>query len=213
MVTGVARVAGDAERVRVQVDGAPAGWALAASIAALGVSRGATLDDATAAGLADAIDELGARRMALRLLRAATRTQAEVQRRLMGVGHSARATALAIEAAQEAGLIDDARLARHAAERFAAQPPGGSRLLESRLSRRGVSRPEVGRAVGLVRGELDDKAAALRLARGRVGRARPQEPDEAVARRVLGFLARRGFDGSVCRDAVRAALAERRASR
>ncbi len=82
--------------------------------------------------------------------------------------------------------------------RRAAAPPG--------LVAKGVDRESARAAMA----ELDDpgaeRARAEELARGRAARMAGL-PSDAAYRRLVGFLARRGYAPSLCRDVARRALA------
>lgn len=142
------------------------------------------------------IKETSARNYALRLLAIRPRTVRELRDKLARKGHAPEAVAALVADLSAAGLLDDARFARMWIEGRAALKPMGQARLRAELAAKGVDRELVDEALAGLRDELDEPAAALRLAR-RKARAFQALGREARERRIAGFLGRRGYSGSV----------------
>lgn len=110
----------------------------------------------------------------------------------------------------ELGLVDDAAYAE-AFTRSRHEHKGlGSRAIAFELRRRSVPDEVVQEAVSTLDAD-QERATAFRLARERQARM-ASLPREVQARRLAGFLARKGYGGEVVGAAVREALAAARAA-
>ena len=110
----------------------------------------------------------------------------------------------------ELGLVDDAAYAE-AFTRSRHEHKGlGSRAIAFELRRRSVPDELVQEAVSVLDSEQERKTA-FRLARERQARMAGL-PREVQARRLAGFLARKGYGGDVVGGAVREALANAQAA-
>ncbi|MGI9252781.1 MAG: regulatory protein RecX [Thermomicrobiales bacterium] len=149
-----------------------------------------------------AIDERArAATAALAFLAYRPRSEKEVRDRLKQKGYSPLAIDHAIEKLAGWRYLDDEDFARRWVEHRTTHQPRGTRLIEQELRTRGVNRETVRGAIEDA--EIDERAAAIEVARDRARRY--QDDDPAVARRKLAaYLARRGFGW----DAVRPALDE-----
>jgi regulatory protein len=103
---------------------------------------------------------------------------------------------------EDQGLLDDAAFAEHFARVRMARGHGRGRLLTDLLAR-GVDRRVAERAIdGVLAAEgVDELEAARELARKRIGQL-GGHPREVVFRRVVAYLARRGFRGREVRELV-----------
>ena len=177
-------------------------------IRALGVAVGQELDGKGEERLLTALERVKAYDAAVRLLAVRGRAVQEIVTRLRRKGLRPDAVDHAVGRLESEALLDDAAMAREYARSRAGQGYGRARILAD-LSRRGVPRREAERAVADV-GEDDEEARReklLALARKRVGRLRGL--DRAVARRrLVGYLARRGYGGGEVWDVVRSVLGE-----
>lgn len=149
-----------------------------------------------------------AREICLRQLAVRPRTRAELATALRKKGVADEVAAAVLDRYDEVGMIDDAAFAkawvssRHHGKGLAA------RALGQELRRRGVDQEVVTEALS----ELDDQTqerTAYELAVRKLRTTRG-EPD-AVFRRVVGALARKGYPGGVAVRAVKEALAARSA--
>lgn len=103
------------------------------------------------------------------------------------------------------GLLDDARLAETLVRTLRERKGLGRTALASELSRRRLDQSVVAEALDdLADDELD---RAIDIARRRAPQLRGVDR-EAAQRRLAGFLARKGYSGSIVRIAVERALRE-----
>ncbi|MEV4478631.1 regulatory protein RecX [Micromonospora coxensis] len=145
-----------------------------------------------------------AREICLRQLAVRPRTRAELAAALARRGISDEVSAQVLDRYDEVGIIDDAAFARAWVSSRHAGRGLARRALANELRRRGVDGEVASEALG----ELDEETEAetaralverkLRTARG--------EPD-AVFRRLVGMLARKGYPPGVAIRAVKDALA------
>lgn len=140
----------------------------------------------------------------LRSTQARPQTEAEVRNRLRSRQVPAEVAAAAVDRARRLGAIDDAAFAAAwVADRGAKRGYGTARL-RTELHRRLVPAEVIDAALEAL-SERDEEATALCLARERAQRLPASLPPERAARRVVGFLVRRGYGPSLAqRVAVRA---------
>ena len=187
--------------VRVYVEGRLT-WSLAASaVEAEGLGEGVVVDGGLKARLEAAADEQAAWRTVLRHLARRAFARHDLERRLCQKGHPPAAVSRAVERAVGAGLLDDARFAAEFVELKAGRGRGPARLLAD-LASMGVPDAIARRAVSAWSEAQDDPDAMPRsLARRRAGQLRAL-PHPVRRRRVISYLARRGFRGGRVRDLV-----------
>jgi len=162
---------------------------------------GGVVDEAVRARLDRASELEGAYRTVLRALESRAYARADLGRRLVRKGLDAAAVEAALERAEGHGLIDDAAFARHWVETRGARGRGPSRLVRDLLAR-GVDRRHVDAAIAEVwpdGPEIGDQVQALAERRARQLGALPTP---VKRRRVLAFLARRGYMGREVSDLV-----------
>lgn len=134
----------------------------------------------------------------LRSTRARPQTAVELRGKLDGRGYAPAVIDGALARAVELGAVDDAAFARAwVADRGEARGYAASRL-RTELRRRGVPDPLIDRALAPVDAR-DDLAVATDLARRRAQRMPATLQPETVARRLVGFLARRGYPEALAR--------------
>lgn len=140
-----------------------------------------------------------AREKALRLLTARERSATELERRLLAAGTDRVVVARTVAWLRERGYVDDRRFAQQfAAEKCRAG--WGSEGIRLGLLRKGIERPVIDlvleefwqRQPGSEQGEAR-MASVIALARRRFGPQFSEDPEKA-ARKLAGFLARRGHD-------------------
>ncbi|MDH3479745.1 MAG: RecX family transcriptional regulator [Gemmatimonadota bacterium] len=186
----------------VEVDGARFASVPADAVRDLGVEAGQTLDGERKERLSYLADVEGAKRVALRLLATRPRSVQEVLRRLRHRGHNPSAAAQVVGRLESQGLLDDRAYAEHFARVRGERGHGRSRLLADLLAK-GVDRRLAERSIDKVL-ELeggDQLAKARALAEKRV-RQLGALPRHKLERRLLAYLARRGFRGREVRDMV-----------
>lgn len=147
---------------------------------------------------------------ALRLLRYRPRSEHELRERLLDKEYAAEAVDEALGRVRAWGLVDDADFAEEWV-RGRRRRRGRSRgALERELRDKGVAEAHIARAVGEI-DESDDRRQAAELVRGRLDR-RPRAalsgPDvQGERRRLIAFLARRGYPTGLAVKVVDAELA------
>jgi regulatory protein len=187
--------------VRVYVEGRLT-WSVAVSaVAAEELGEGMVVDDGLRARLEAAADEQAAWRTVLRHLARRAFARHDLERRLCRKGHPPAAVARAVVRAADAGLLDDARFAAEVVELKAARGRGPARLLAD-LAAMGVPDAIARRAVSAWSEAQEDPDVMPRnLARRRAGQLHAL-PQPVRRRRVINYLARRGFRGSRVRELV-----------
>lgn len=149
-----------------------------------------------------------AREICLRQLAVRPRTRAELAAALGRRGISVEVAAQVLDRYDEVGMIDDAAFARAWVTSRHAGRGLARRALATELRQRGVDADVAREALG----ELDEEteaATARALAERKLRSA--AGPPEAVFRRVVGMLARKGYPPGVAIRAVKDALAARSA--
>jgi regulatory protein len=193
-ITGVRR---RGNRARVFVDGEFWAEVDVAAAAELGLYEGAELSDKELEEARSRGERALAMNRALNLIGYRARSEAEVRERLRLRGHGEGAIGAVIERLRELGYLDDEEFARSAAHQKARKY--GPRRVEADLRRGGVGTEAARRAVEEEfdgRSELED---ARRAARQRYN----TEKSDALARRVYGFLMRRGYSADICAEVAR----------
>lgn len=160
-----------------------------------GLVPGRVIDPALHQRLSHAADIEAAYRIVIRALGQRAYARRALERRLIAKGQPREAVAAALDRAERAGLLDDAAFAVHFVQTRAARGRGPGRLIHDLLAR-GVARPLIDRAVAEQWPDgIDPEDAPRQLA---VRRAQQLQglPRPVRRRRVLAYLARRGFGGS-----------------
>lgn len=155
---------------------------------------GMQLDEPLLTRLGHAADAEAAFQTLLRFIERRPFAAHDLARRLVLKGHPPDAASAAVERAARAGLVDDARFTLHYVETRAARGRGPLRLRRD-LSALGVERAVVERALTEAfgtdgAGAPDVEALARKRLAQLQGLAKP-----VARRRLLAFLARRGFVG------------------
>jgi regulatory protein len=149
--------------------------------------------------------EAYARGLVLDSLSRSARTRGQLAALLARKGVDEELAEAVLERYTELGLVDDVAYAE-AFTRSRHEYKGlGSRAIAFELRRRSVPDEVVRDAVSVLDAD-QERETAFRLARERQARM-TSLPREAQARRLAGFLARKGYGGEVVGAAVRAALA------
>lgn len=193
--------------VRVSVDGRWFCTVPAAAARALELRPGSELTPDLREHLGRAADAQAAFRYVVAALGRRGFARRDLERRMVRKGHGPEAAAAALDRAVAAGLIDDQAFAREYASAKAGRGRGPARLMRD-LMAMGVAphlaQPAVDSAWA-ERTESDDPTRALAAKRARqLGNL----PRPVKRRRVLAFLARRGFQGDEVRRLVTQVLNE-----
>lgn len=141
---------------------------------------------------------------ALGLLAVRPRSRHELLQRLVSAGFDRRDVEDELARLEAVGLVDDAQFAEDFVEHAVGRRLEGRRSITSSLIAKGIDRGTIERTLEAV--GSDDEARAVELAKLRAGRLRSVPPDAAY-RRLVSFLARRGYDGAIAHKAARLALA------
>jgi regulatory protein len=102
------------------------------------------------------------------------------------------------------GLVDDAALAVSVVYAMHARKGAGHTAIEVELRRRHIDDSVIADAMSEIDGD-DELERATELAQARARQLR-SHPYEVAARRLSGYLGRKGYDADVVRAAVRSAL-------
>jgi len=180
--------------VRLEIDGARFGAVPRQLVGAEGLSVGRVVDAELQQRLGAAADIEAAYRTVLRCLELRSYARSDLGRRLLRKGHPRQAVEAALERATDLGLLDDAAYARGYVQTRAARGRGPSRLTRDLLAM-GVQRSLIDRALAAEWPEGSDRSSVpLVLATKRAAQLGPL-PRQTKRRRVLAYLARRGFSG------------------
>jgi regulatory protein len=139
---------------------------------------------------------------ALRLLAVRPRSRRELGSRLRQAGFEAGEVSSELDRLEEVGLIDDGAFARELADHLTGRG-SARRAVAGALASKGVSRQTIEQTLAGLEG--DESLRALEVATERARRLTSLRPEVAYGR-LVSFLARRGYDGGVSREAARAAL-------
>jgi regulatory protein len=134
---------------------------------------------------------------ALHFLGYRARSRKEVRDRLRRYGYGEETVEGILERLEELGYLDDEEFARAAAREKARRY--GPRRVGAELRRSGVD-PELAQEV--VEGEFAERSE-LEEARSQAARRYNRGGSDAEARRVYGFLTRRGYSAEVCAEVAR----------
>lgn len=191
--------------VRIDVDGERFGSVAVEVVRAERLATGRELDEALLARLAALAEVEATYRTALRAVERRSFARADLGRRLRRKGHAPEAIAVALARLAEHGFLDDAAFAANYVETRAARGRGPLRLARD-LASMGIERSVIDRALaahpdGDVAGDVPRALAAKRAAQ--LGSL----PRHVRRRRVLAYLARRGFSGREVSEMVGKLLA------
>ena len=148
--------------------------------------------------------EAVARTLCLRALTGAPKTRQQLADLLASRGVPDEAAETVLDRFTEVGLIDDAAYARAWVSSRQAGRGLARRALGAELRAKGVDADIAAEAVDVI-GDDDERAAARRLVERKVAAMR--RLDRATAtRRLMGMLARKGYNGGLAAAVVREAL-------
>ena len=155
-------------------------------------------------GRLDTLAEVeGAYQAAIRLERLRSHAKRDLRRRLLQKQHRGEVVDQAIARLEWTGIIDDRRFAETFARAKVARGRGASRVLRDLLTQ-GVDRRLAEQVVAAaVEQEGVDPAQAARAAAERRVKQLADLPPATKRRRLMAYLARRGFGGAETRDLVR----------
>jgi len=187
--------------VRLEIDGSRFGAVPRELVSSEGLAVGRAVDEGLQQRLGAAADLEAAYRTVLRCLELRAYARSDLGRRLVRKGHRKQAVEAALERAAGLGLLDDAAYARNYVQTRAARGRGPSRLTRDLLVM-GVQRSLIDRALAAEWPEGSDRSSMpLVLATKRAAQLAAL-PRQTKRRRVLAYLARRGFSGREVTDIV-----------
>jgi regulatory protein len=194
LISGLAPDPRRPSSVRVEIDGVRFGSVPRDVVATEGLQVGRAVDAELRQRLIAAGDIEAALRTLLRALERRSYARVDLGRRLVRKGHPRAAVESALENAAGLGLLNDAVFARDYVQSRAARGRGPSRLTRD-LMAMGVDRADIEQALaaewpeGSNQGDVPLALATKRAEQ--LGRL----PRPVKRRRVLAYLARRGFTG------------------
>ncbi|KUH66915.1 recombinase RecX [Mycolicibacterium novocastrense] len=161
----------------------------------------------------EASREEQARNVCLRLLTARARTRAELAGQLTKRGYPDDVSEKVLDRLEQVGLVDDANFAEQWVRSRRVNAGKGRRALIAELRTKGVD-------TDIIEATLADdepgaeRARAERLVADKLRREKLADGDDAkLARRLVGMLARRGYNQTMAFDVVKVALANERERR
>lgn len=186
-------------RFLVAVDGERLGAVGLDTVADLQLKAGRELSEPEFARLQSALRATACYDKALDALARRARSRAELGRWLKQREFTAAEIEPALDKLEDLGLLNDREFARGFARSRLAPGRGlGPRRVMAELARRGVARALVDEVLSeLTEEEGRDEGAAIREVASRKLRTMAGLAPEVRRRRLYGFLARRGFDGSL----------------
>jgi len=193
--------------VKVMVDGRPFCTVHQALVEGGGLVVGAEWDEISRESAGRAADEEAAWRTLLKALERRSFSVGEIRRRLTQKGHPPQAVDYAVDRAQGLRLLDDAAFAHQFVQSRASRGRGPARLRQD-LRMRSVADQHIDAAL---RDQWPEPESALELAAGLAKRRLRQLsalPRDVRRRRLLGYLARRGFSGAQVHDLIRRLLTD-----
>lgn len=191
---------------RVHVDG---GWYCTIpqrALEQLALRPGLVLTPELKVRLTEAADAQAAYRYVLAALARRGFARRDLERRMIRRGHPRGPVAQALDRAQEAGLIDDRAFAECYARSRVDRGRGPARVLRD-LMAMGVEQGTAQAAIDAAWNESGDPAAAALAIAARRGEQLGDLPLPVKRRRLLAYLARRGFQGPEVRQIVSQVLA------
>ena len=196
VVTGMTERRG---RARVFIDGEF--WAKLDSRVAVefGLTEGARLSDEELVRVRVAGEKPLAMNQALNILSYRARSEGELRQRLGRAGYAGQTVSEALARLGELGYLDDEEFARDLASSGTRKRYGPRRIFGN-LRRAGVGEEVAQNVVEEEFAGRSEYEEALAAAQGRYNTG---EGSDAQARRVYGFLMRRGYSAGVCAEVAR----------
>jgi regulatory protein len=152
--------------------------------------------------------------LCLRLLTVRARTRAELAGQLTKRGYPDDVSALVLDRLADVGLIDDEDFAEQWVRSRHVNAGKGKRALASELRTKGIDDEVIAGALADIDSDAE-RVRAEQLVADKLRRERLTDgtDDVKVARRLVGMLARRGYNQSMAFDVVKVALASERERR
>jgi regulatory protein len=174
-----------------------------------GLAVGAPWDEQRVVAAETAAEHEATWRALLKALERRNFSISEIRRRLKLKGHQPEAVDYAVDRAIGLGLLDDRAFAERFVASRAARGRGPGRLRQD-LRALGVDAAWIDRAIQAHWPEPEDAMVLCRQLAERRARQLGSLAPEVKRRRLLGFLARRGFSGSRASAVIREVLSANR---
>jgi regulatory protein len=168
----------------------------------IALAVGVALDGPALARLQALADIEAAYRAGLRALEARDQARGALRRRLIQKQHPPAAVDIALARLEARGLVDDRRFAAEYAARRTGAGRGARRVVTDLLARgvdRGIAQTVVAEA--MAQEGIDGQQMARAVAQRRAVQLRDLPP-KVRKRRLLGYLARRGYPASEVKELV-----------
>ena len=191
--------------VRLEIDGARFGAVPREFVGAERLTVGRVVDAELQERLGAAADIEAAFGTVLRCLELRSYARSDLGRRLLRKGHPRQAVEAALERAIGLGLLDDAAYARSYVQTRAARGRGPSRLTRDLLAM-GVQRSLIDRALAAEWPEGSDRSSMPQVLATKRAQQLGALPRPTKRRRLLAYLARRGFSGREVTEMVERVL-------
>ncbi|HTX18143.1 MAG TPA: RecX family transcriptional regulator [Bacteroidota bacterium] len=174
-----------------------------------GLHVGAELGEREVEEIARAEQEESAKQRALRFLSIRPRSRKEIRDYLLRREFSEDVAAKTVSKLESLRLLDDAAFARMVCRDLLAKKPAGEKLLRRSLFQKGVPRELIDSIVPEFTGREASLALATEAAERqlhRISRSSRKHDDDALRRKILDHLLRRGFEYDTAMSAVRTIL-------
>lgn len=202
-ITAIEPVRASAERIKVRAGRHVVAVLRPADVVELKLRVGDVLDAAQLEVIGQRARLVGAIDAALRLLKRRALTAAELTTRLERKGFEGSSIANAIARLRELGLVDDRAFAAEAIRQTTSRTPAGERLLRDVLERHGVEADAAEDALKEQRsGSAADREKMRQIVQAKL-KSMGGLPPLVRARRLMGLLARRGFDADGAEQVIR----------
>jgi regulatory protein len=185
------------ERANIFLDGAYA-FSLTL-VTAAGLRVGQVLDEQDLATLRVEDDYERAKEAAISFITYRPRSEREVRQRLHEKEYDDETIARVIQRLSELQLLDDEAFARYWLDQRETFRPRSQMALRQELAQKGVSREVVDEVLG----GLDEEDAAVRAAENKASQW-AHLPQEEFAKKMGGFLQRRGFGYAIIHKTITA---------
>jgi regulatory protein len=195
--------AGAEGRVSILIGGRSFGTLAGDLAERAGLESGREWTPKLAMRIAKAVEDDIAREAAVRLLAMRERSKGELLLRLTRRGVKPDKAERLVSDLARSGAVDDTRFAGLVARSIVRDKPAGARLIRAKLREKRVDPETASAAAAEALAGRDPLSDALALARSRLKSLGPRLDNQTRARRLLGLLARRGFDSQTAMSAVR----------
>ncbi len=196
-ITSIRQLRGRSGRCEVALDDGGSLKLLPEVVLRLGLHQGQEVDQAAILAAAELEETVRAREYALDLLSRSAKSEKQIRDKLRQRGVPPAVAESILEGLLRSGLLNDAAYSRSYVSTRLADRPMGRRALMQELAQRGVDRETAQGALEAGLAGRSEEELALEAAEARWPRL-ARLPREDALRKLLGYLARRGFSQGVC---------------